>query len=45
MHIKLCLNPLKRIYAIGLTKSAFVHYYIVENYKNSNLGVFNYKNP
>jgi hypothetical protein len=45
MQIKLYMNPLKQIYSIGLTKFAFVHYCIVENYKNSNFGVFNYKNP
>jgi hypothetical protein len=45
MQIKLCMNPLKQIYSIGLAKSAFVYYCIVENYRNSNLGVFNYKNP
>jgi hypothetical protein len=37
MQIKLCMNPLKQIYSIGLTKSAFVQYSVVENYKNSNL--------
>jgi hypothetical protein len=31
------------IYAIGLTKSIFVHYFLVENLKNSNLEVINYK--
>jgi hypothetical protein len=37
-------SPCENIFVIGLTKLIFVHYCIVENYKNSNLGVINYKN-
>jgi hypothetical protein len=43
MQTKFHWNPLEMIYAIGLTKSIFVHYFLVENLKNSNLEVINYK--
>jgi hypothetical protein len=36
--------PLHEIFAIGVTKSHFVLYVLVENFYKSNLGVFNYKN-
>jgi hypothetical protein len=45
MQTKFHWNTLEYIYALGLTKSLFVHYFLVENSKNSNLEVFNYGNP
>jgi hypothetical protein len=45
MKNKFDWNNCEHISAVGLTKFHFVHYCIVENYKNLNLGVFNYKNP
>jgi hypothetical protein len=41
---KFLWNPLELLLAIGLTKSIFVHYGLIENSYKSNLGVFNYKN-
>jgi hypothetical protein len=38
------MNTFEQIYAMGLTKSLWVHYCSVENYKNSNLEEINYKN-
>jgi hypothetical protein len=41
---KICLNPLGRILAIDLTQLHFVHYCLLENFYESVLGVFIYKN-
>jgi hypothetical protein len=38
------MNPLEYIYALGLTKSLFMHYCLVDNSKKSNLEEFIYKN-
>jgi hypothetical protein len=39
------MNPLELVYELGLTKSLFMHYGLVDESKKSNLEVFNYKNP
>jgi hypothetical protein len=44
MQTKVHWIPLEQIYSTCLTKSLFVHYCLVENFKKSNLEVFNYKN-
>jgi hypothetical protein len=38
-----CLNPLEYIYAIDLTKSIFVHHYLITNPNYPNLEVINLK--
>jgi hypothetical protein len=43
MQSKFLWNPLEQIYAVGLTKSLFVHYCSIENSKKSNLEIINYK--
>jgi hypothetical protein len=45
MQTKVHWIPLEQISTVGLTKSIFVHYCLVENSKKSNLEVINYKNP
>jgi hypothetical protein len=45
MQSKILWNPLELISTVDLTKSVFVHYCLVENFKNSNLEENNYKNP
>jgi hypothetical protein len=42
MQTKFYWNPLQ-IYVIGLTKSLFVHYCLVDNSYKSNIVTFNYK--
>jgi hypothetical protein len=37
------MNPLELIYALGLTKSMFMHYCLVDNFKKLNLEEFIYK--
>jgi hypothetical protein len=44
MQTKFHWNSFEHIYAVGLTKSHFVHYCSIENSYKSNLGVFNYTN-
>jgi hypothetical protein len=37
------MNPLEQSYTVGLTKLTLVQYFIVPNYKNSNIKIFVYK--
>jgi hypothetical protein len=37
------MNPLEKIYVVGLTTSLFVQYCFIENSKNSNLEEINYQ--
>jgi hypothetical protein len=41
---KFCWNPLRWILEIDLTQLHFVHYCLLENFYESIIGVFNYKN-
>jgi hypothetical protein len=37
------MNTIDQMYSVGLTKSLFVHYFFIENFKKSNLEEINYK--
>jgi hypothetical protein len=43
MQIKLFCTPFEQMVTVGLTKCVFVQYFIIQNYKNSNTRIFNYK--
>jgi hypothetical protein len=40
---KFCWTPIEQLYTVGLTKLTLVLYFIVHNYKNSNIKLFVYK--
>jgi hypothetical protein len=44
MESKFLWNPLKQIFAIGLTKFLSVHYFCVQNFNNSNMEESIYNN-
>jgi hypothetical protein len=41
---KFCMNPPEEIYALGMTKSLFMHYCLVDKSKKSNFEEIIYKN-
>jgi hypothetical protein len=45
MQSNFFMDPLEQFFAVGLIKSMFVHYGIVENSNKSNHEEINYENP